>query len=45
LTCDTDEQALARAGGVEGNKGLDALEAAIEMANLRRGAGKGENRP
>lgn len=42
LTCDTDEQALARAGGVEGNKGLDALEAAIEMANLRRGLASGE---
>jgi 6,7-dimethyl-8-ribityllumazine synthase len=34
LTCDTEEQALARAGGAEGNKGFDAALAAIEMANL-----------
>jgi 6,7-dimethyl-8-ribityllumazine synthase len=34
LTCETDEQALARAGGAEGNKGADAACAAIEMANL-----------
>jgi 6,7-dimethyl-8-ribityllumazine synthase len=34
LTCDTEEQALARAGGSEGNKGHDAALAAIEMANL-----------
>ncbi|MDO8616772.1 MAG: 6,7-dimethyl-8-ribityllumazine synthase [Dehalococcoidia bacterium] len=36
LTCDTDEQALARAGGAQGNKGSDAVEAAIETANLLR---------
>lgn len=36
LTCDTTEQALARAGGAHGNKGLDAVEAAIEMANAIR---------
>lgn len=36
LTCDTDEQALARAGGGRGNKGLDAVEAAIQSANLVR---------
>ena len=34
LTCETEEQALARAGGAEGNKGADAALAAIEMANL-----------
>jgi 6,7-dimethyl-8-ribityllumazine synthase len=36
LTCDTEEQALARAGGAQGNKGSDAVEAAIETANLLR---------
>lgn len=34
LTCDTDEQALDRAGGKAGNKGFDVALAAIEMANL-----------
>jgi 6,7-dimethyl-8-ribityllumazine synthase len=34
LTCTTEEQALDRAGGKEGNKGFDAAVAAIEMANL-----------
>lgn len=36
LTCDTLEQAEARAGGVAGNKGADAARAAMEMANLLR---------
>jgi len=36
LTCDTEEQALARAGGSRGNKGFDAVEYAIETANLLR---------
>ena len=36
LTCDTVEQALARAGGEDGNKGWDAALAAIEMASLYR---------
>lgn len=36
LTCDTEEQALARAGGAEGNKGHDAALAALEMAELLR---------
>lgn len=36
LTCDTEEQALARAGGAQGNKGADAVEAAVETANLLR---------
>jgi len=34
LTCDTMEQALARAGGAHGNKGWDAALAALEMADL-----------
>ena len=36
LTCDTMEQARARAGGPGGNKGEDAMRAALEMANLYR---------
>ncbi len=34
LTCDTMEQAEARAGGPHGNKGWDAAHAALEMADL-----------
>jgi 6,7-dimethyl-8-ribityllumazine synthase len=34
LTCDTDEQAMDRAGGKAGNKGADVAVAAIEMVNL-----------
>jgi len=34
LTCDTQEQAEARAGGAHGNKGWDAALAALEMADL-----------
>ena len=34
LTCDTMEQAMARAGGAHGNKGWDAALAALEMADL-----------
>ncbi|HEV2641451.1 MAG TPA: 6,7-dimethyl-8-ribityllumazine synthase, partial [Candidatus Elarobacter sp.] len=34
LTCDTMEQALARAGGVHGNKGWDAALAALETADV-----------
>lgn len=33
LTCDTQEQALARAGGAAGNKGADAASAALETSN------------
>ncbi|MCX7407571.1 MAG: 6,7-dimethyl-8-ribityllumazine synthase [Planctomycetota bacterium] len=36
LTCPTMEQALDRAGGKAGNKGVEAALAAIEMANLLR---------
>ena len=34
LTTDTIEQAIERAGTKAGNKGFDAMTAAIEMANL-----------
>jgi 6,7-dimethyl-8-ribityllumazine synthase len=34
LTCDTTEQAEARAGGEGGNKGAEAALAALEMASL-----------
>jgi 6,7-dimethyl-8-ribityllumazine synthase len=34
LTCDTMDQAEARAGGEHGNKGWDAAMAALEMADL-----------
>ncbi len=37
LTTDDIDQALARAGGSEGNKGGDVALAAVEMARLRRG--------
>jgi len=36
LTTDDVEQALARAGGAEGNKGEEAARAALEMAHLVR---------
>jgi len=36
LTCHTMEQALDRAGGKVGNKGVEAALAAIEMVNLLR---------
>ena len=41
LTCDTMQQARARAGGSAGNKGDEAMRAAIEMANLFRALGTG----
>jgi 6,7-dimethyl-8-ribityllumazine synthase len=34
LTCDTVEQAIHRAGGSVGNKGIEAAETALRMANL-----------
>lgn len=34
LTCDTEEQALARAGGDAGNKGVEAAESAVEMVRV-----------
>ncbi|HMO87403.1 MAG TPA: 6,7-dimethyl-8-ribityllumazine synthase [Lacipirellulaceae bacterium] len=36
LTCDTMEQALARAEGAHGNKGRECAEAALHMAGLLR---------
>jgi 6,7-dimethyl-8-ribityllumazine synthase len=34
LTCNTLEQAIHRAGGNQGNKGVECAEAALEMVNL-----------
>ena len=34
LTCNTLEQALHRAGGDVGNKGVECAQAALEMASL-----------
>ena len=39
LTCDTVEQALERSGSKAGNKGWQAAQAAIEMAQLYRQLG------
>ena len=39
LTTENEEQAMARAGGSEGNRGADAALAAIELANLLRKLG------
>ena len=36
LTCDSEQQALARAGGDRGNKGFEAVESAIETAKMLR---------
>ena len=36
LTCDSEEQALDRAGGKHGNSGFEAVEVAIRVANLLR---------
>ena len=41
LTTDTVEQAIERSGTKAGNKGFDAAEAAIEMADLLRQLPKG----
>lgn len=45
LTTDTMEQARERAGGKAGNKGADAAETALEMANLWRQLDGAPNRP
>ena len=34
LTCETMEQAIHRAGGNVGNKGVETAEAAVEMVNV-----------
>jgi 6,7-dimethyl-8-ribityllumazine synthase len=39
ITADTIEQAVERAGTKAGNKGWEAAEAAIEMANLSKALG------
>ncbi len=39
LTADTLEQALDRAGGKHGNKGVEAADGAVEMARLLRALG------
>ncbi len=36
LTTENDDQAMARAGGIMGNKGADAVDAAVEMVSLSR---------
>ena len=43
LTTDDIDQALARAGGSDGNKGGEVALAAVEMANLRRRVEAGAN--
>ena len=40
LTTENEEQAEARAGGSEGNRGADAAEAAIRLASLLRRLGQ-----
>lgn len=40
LTCDTLEQAIDRAGLKAGNKGAEAAQAAIEMAQLKKTVGR-----
>ena len=41
LTTESEEQALERAGGAQGNRGADAAEAAIRLASLMRKLGGG----
>jgi 6,7-dimethyl-8-ribityllumazine synthase len=41
LTTDDLDQALARAGGAEGNKGAESAATAVEMVDLLRQLGKG----
>ncbi|MAM22868.1 6,7-dimethyl-8-ribityllumazine synthase [Croceibacter atlanticus] len=38
LTDNTEEQSIARSGGIHGNKGTEAAIAAIKMAQLRKDA-------
>jgi 6,7-dimethyl-8-ribityllumazine synthase len=39
LTTESEEQAKDRAGGKEGNKGRDAVDAAVETVNVLRQIG------
>jgi len=41
LTTDTMEQAEERAGGAHGNKGAEAADAAVDMAQLMRALPRG----
>ena len=41
LTCENAEQAIARAGGDQGNKGFEAALAALEMVQLYRSLPRG----
>jgi 6,7-dimethyl-8-ribityllumazine synthase len=45
LTCETLEQAIDRAGLKMGNKGFEAAQAAIEMANLKKAIGTQHSAP
>ncbi len=38
LACENEEQAWARAGGAQGNKGAEAAQAALAMAGLKNAA-------
>jgi 6,7-dimethyl-8-ribityllumazine synthase len=40
LTTEDEDQAMARAGGKHGNKGAEAAQVAVEMANLIRKIGR-----
>ena len=44
LTPNDEEQALDRAGGKHGNKGVEAAVTAIRMAALKKGLGKAKQR-
>ncbi len=44
LTCDTEAQALHRAGGAEGNKGAEAAEGALELVALAQSASRSRTR-
>lgn len=44
LTCETVEQAIHRAGGNVGNKGVEAAEAALRMCDLLRSLRRAEER-
>ena len=45
LTCNTAEQAQARAGGEEGNLGAEAMDAALETVALRQALASERSRP
>ena len=45
LTTDTVEQALARAGGPDKNRGAEAARSAIEMATLQKSMAKDNRKP